>query len=61
MIDMATLTIRLPDAYRGRLAAMVGQRGRSLNRLIEELSVQTLAERDTEMRLRLRAAMSCVG
>ena len=53
---MATLTIRLPDALRDRLAAMAAQRGVSLNNLMEELSVRALTEHDTEMRLRLRAA-----
>ena len=53
---MATLTIRIPDAHRDRLAAMAAQRGLSLNKLIEELSVRALAEHDTEMRFRMRAA-----
>lgn len=53
---MATLTIRLPDAHRDRLKAMAAQRGLSLNKLMEELSVRALAEHDTEMRFRMRAA-----
>lgn len=53
---MATLTIRLPDAVRDRLAAMAAQRGVSVNKLMEELSVRALTEHDTEMRFRLRAA-----
>ena len=53
---MATLTIRLPDTYRDRLAAMAARRGLSLNKLIEDLSVRALAEHDTEMRFRIRAA-----
>lgn len=53
---MATLTIRLPDATRDRLAAMAKARGTSLNKLIEELSARALAEHDTELRFRLRAA-----
>lgn len=53
---MATLTIRLPDAVRDRLAAMAVQRGVSVNKLMEELSVRALTEHDTEMRFRLRAA-----
>lgn len=53
---MATLTIRIPDAHRDRLAAMAAQRGLSLNKLMEELSVRVLAEHDTEMRFRMRAA-----
>ncbi len=53
---MATLTIRLPDAHRDRLAAMAAQRGQSLNKLMEELSVRALTEHDTEMRFRVRVA-----
>ena len=53
---MATLTIRLPDAHRDRLKAMAAQRGLSLNKLMEELSVRALTEHDTEMRFRRRAA-----
>ena len=53
---MATLTIRLPDAHRDRLAAMAARRGVSLNKLMEELSVRALTEHDTEMRFRMRAA-----
>ena len=58
---MATLTIRLPDAHRDRLAAMAAQRGLSMNKLMEELSVRALAEHDTEMRFRLRAARGNTG
>ena len=53
---MATLTIRLPDAHRDRLAAMAAWRGVSLNKLMEELFVRALTEHDTEMRFRMRAA-----
>jgi len=53
---MATLTIRVPDAHRDRLAAMAAQRGVSVNKLMEEISTRALAEHDTEMRFRLRAA-----
>ncbi len=58
---MATLTIRLPDAHRDRLAAMAAQRGMSMNKLMEELSVRALAEHDTEMRFRMRAARGDAG
>lgn len=58
---MATLTIRLQDAHRDRLAAMAARRGVSLNKLVEELSVRALAEHDTEMRFRLRAARGDKG
>ena len=53
---MATLTIRIPDAHRDRLAAMAAQRGLSVNKLMEELSVRALTEHDTEMRFRLCAS-----
>ena len=57
---MATLTIRLPDAHRDRLAAMAARRGVSLNKLMEELSVRALTEHDTEMRFRMqRGARRC--
>ena len=53
---MATLTIRIPDTTRDRLAVMAKVHGMSLNKLMEELSTRALAEHDTEMRFRLRAA-----
>ena len=52
---MATLTIRLHDAHRDRLAAMAAQRG--MSKLVEELLARALAEHDTEMRFRKRAAI----
>ena len=55
---MATLTIRMSYAHRDRLAA---RRGLSLNKLMEELSVRALAEHDTEMRFRMRAAIPGAG
>ena len=53
---MATLTIRLPDDQRDRLANMAAQRGISLNRLMHDLSTRALVEHDVEMRFRARAA-----
>ena len=53
---MATLTIRIPDAHRDRLAAMAARRGLSMNMLIEDISTRALAEHDTEMCFRMRAA-----
>ncbi len=58
---MATLTIRIPDAHRDRLAALAAQRNLSLNKLMEELSIRALAEHDTEMRFRMRAARGDAG
>ena len=58
---MATLTIQIPDAHHDRLAAMAARRGLSLGKLVEELSVRALAEHDTEMRFRMRAARGDAG
>ena len=58
---MATLTVRLPDAHRDRLAAMAARQGTSLNQLMVDLSVRALAEHDTEMRFRMRAARGDTG
>lgn len=52
---MATLTIRMPDTQRDRLAAMAEQKGMSLNKLIQEFSARALAEHDVELRFRTRA------
>ena len=40
---------------------MAAQRGLSMNKLMEELSVRALAEHDTEMRFRMRAARGNTG
>ena len=53
---MATLTVRVPDSHRDRLAAMAKKRGVSVNKLMGDLSVRALTEHDTEMRFRVRAA-----
>ena len=53
---MSTLTIRLPDDKHERLKALARRRKMSVNKLIEELSTQALAEFDTEMRFRALAA-----
>ena len=58
---MATLTIRLPDAHWDRLAALAAQRGQSLNKLMEELSIRALTEHDTELRFRMRALRGDAG
>ena len=57
---MATLTIRLPDAHRDRLAAMAARRGVSLNKLMEELSTIAVAQHDAETRFRALAARGSV-
>ena len=53
---MATLTIRLPDDKHDRLKALARHREISVNKLIEEISTQTLAEFDSETRFRNFAA-----
>ena len=58
---MATLTIRLPDDKHLRLKAMAKHRHISVNKLVEELSTQALAEFDTELRFRALAAVGDVG
>lgn len=53
---MATLTIRLPDDKHNRLKALAQHKKMSINKLIEEMSTQTLAEFDSETRFRALAA-----
>ncbi len=55
---MSTLTVRLPDDKHARLKALAGHRKISLNKLIEEISTQAIAEFDTEVRFRALAATS---
>lgn len=53
---MATLTIRMPDDKHSRLKALAQHRHVSINKLVEELSTQALAEFDSEVRFRALAA-----
>lgn len=53
---MATLTVRLPDDKHNRLKALARRKKMSVNKLIEEISTQTLAEFDSETRFRTFAA-----
>ncbi len=53
---MTTLTIRLPDDKHSRLKALAMYKKISLNKLIEELSTQALAEFDSEVRFKALAA-----
>jgi predicted transcriptional regulator len=53
---MSTLTVRLPDDKHARLKALAGHRKISLNKLIEEISTQAIAEFDTEVQFRALAA-----
>ena len=52
---MATFTIRLPDDKHKRLKALAQRKKMSVNKLIEEISTQTLAEFDSESRFRALA------
>lgn len=53
---MATLTVRIPDDKHERLKALASYRNISINKLMEELSTQALAEFDSEIRFRAFAA-----
>ena len=53
---MATLTIRMPDEKHNRLKALAKYRHVSINKLIDELSTQALAEFDSEIRFRTLVA-----
>ena len=53
---MATLTVRLPDDKHERLKALASSRKVSINKLMEELSTQVLAEFDSEVRFRALAS-----
>jgi plasmid stability protein len=54
---MATLTVRLPDDKHQRLKALAKHRHISVNKLMDELSTQVLAEFDSEVRFRALAAV----
>ncbi len=58
---MATLTIRMPDDKHNRLKALAQHRHISINKLVEELSTQALAEFDSEVRFRALAARGNVA
>lgn len=53
---MSTLTIRLPEENHNRLRRLAEAEGISMNKLIDELATTALAQRDAEVRFRLRAA-----
>ena len=53
---MGTLTVRLPDDKHNRLKALATHKKISINKLMEELSTQALAEFDSEVRFRALAA-----
>ena len=53
---MTTLTVRLPDNTAERLETLARARGLSLDKLIEELSIQAIAAVDAEARFRALAS-----
>lgn len=53
---MARLTIRIPDDTHARIKTLARQRGMSVNRLMEELSVIAVTQHDAEARFRALAA-----
>ena len=57
---MATLTVRLPDDKHARLKALAERKKVSVNKLMEELSTQAIAEFDAETRFRAMAAKGSV-
>lgn len=54
---MGTLTVRLPDDKHDRLKSLAAYRKVSINKLMEELSTQALAEFDSEVRFRALASV----
>ena len=54
---MGTLTVRLPDDKHDRLRSLAAHRKVSINKLMEELSTQALAEFDSEVRFRAFASV----
>jgi predicted transcriptional regulator len=53
---MGTLTLRIPDATHERLKQFAKARNVGVNRLIEDLSIEALAEFDAETRFLARVA-----
>ena len=53
---MATMTIRIPDDTHTRIKNLARQRGMSVNRLMEELSVIAVTQHDAQARFRALAA-----
>lgn len=58
---MSVMTIRLPDDQHERLKALAAHRGVSLNKLFEDFAARAVAEFDTEIRFRARAARGDVS
>ena len=53
---MTALTVRLPDEKHRRLKALAKSRGTPLNRLIDDMTTEMLAEFDAETRFQVRSA-----
>ena len=53
---MSTLTLRLTDETAERLKQLAKRRGMSVNKLLEEMSIQTIAAFDAETRFKAMAA-----
>lgn len=53
---MSTLTLRLPDETAARLEELARRRRMSVNKLLEEMSVQAIAAFDAETRFRTMAS-----
>ena len=58
---MATLTIRIPSDKHERLKQLAKYRQISINKLIDELSTQAIAEFDSETRFRALAAQGNIN
>ena len=52
---MATITLRIPDDKHNRLKSLAKHRKISVNKLMEEISTQVLAEFDSEIRFKTLA------
>ena len=52
---MAKLTLRIPDDKHNRLKSLAKHKKISVNKLMEELSTQALAEFDSEIRFKTLA------
>ena len=53
---MSALTVRLPDDKHEWPKALARSRGTTLNRLIDDMATEMLAQHDAETHFRLRAA-----
>ena len=58
---MSTLTIRLPDDTAERLKTLARSRKLSVNKLIEQMSIQAITAADVEVRFKALAARGDTG